>query len=270
MTHPVPHILLIGCGKMGSALLRGWLKTNLVERIEVVDPGMRPPEFASTSVVTWHADNATLTDKPDVVVLAVKPQQIDKVLAAYRDLTESALFLSIAAGRTAASIAKGLNAPTASIVRCMPNLPASIGAGISVAVANQAVTPAQRAMAETMLRVMGDFAWVENEELIDAVTALSGSGPAYVFALVEAMAQAGEKLGLPPALAQRLARQTVIGSGLLLQQSPDSAESLRKAVTSPGGTTAAALARLQDENGLAPLLERAMQAAAARAKELAQ
>ncbi len=202
-------------------------------------------------------------------MLAVKPQAMEEVLPAYRRFAAGgALFVSIAAGKTLASFARALGGDAA-VVRAMPNTPAAIGRGIAVACANARVSPAQRALAERLLAAVGEVGWVQDEALIDAVTAVSGSGPAYVFLLIECLAKAGEAAGLPAGLATRLARATVAGSGELARLSPESAAALREAVTSPGGTTRAALDVLMAKDGLEPLLRRAVLAAAKRSRELA-
>ena len=260
-------ILLVGCGRMGSALLTGWLGRGVAPAdVVVVEPAR--PAFDGVTVV---ADAAEIPAgfAPDVVVLAVKPQVMAGVLPPYRRFADHALVLTIAAGKPIASFRAALGEGTA-IVRAMPNTPAAVGRGITVGCAGPGVTAAQRTLAAELLSAVGEVGWVEDEAQIDAVTALSGSGPAYVFLLVEAMAAAGARLGLDPDLAMRLARATVSGSGELLRQSADDAASLRRAVTSPGGTTAAALAVLMDETaGFGPLLERAIAAAEARSRELA-
>jgi len=258
------HTLLVGCGKMGRALLNGWLKTNPDLHITVVEPGT-PTGLPAHIAVFGSAADLPSALKPDLVVFAIKPQQLDGVLASYRRFA-GATFLSIAAGKTLAKLAAGLGA-NAAIIRAMPNTPAAIGQGISVAMANAHVSEAGHALAEAALSAGGQVAWVAEEAQLDAVTAVSGSGPAYVFLLVEAMAAAGVSSGLPPALAMQLARQTVIGSGALLGAEAASAADLRAAVTSPGGTTAAALAVLQP--ALHDLMTEAVRAATARARELA-
>jgi len=205
---------------------------------------------------------------PDAVVFAVKPQIIDEVLPAYRRWARpQTLFLSIAAGITIAGISRHLG--DAAIIRTMPNTPAAIGRAITVACANPRVTAGQRRLAEALLAAIGESAWVEDEALLDAVTAVSGSGPAYVFLLIEALAEAGARVGLPPDLALRLATETVAGSGELARLSPDSPARLRENVTSPGGTTRAALDVLMADDGLARLLQRAVAAATLRSRELA-
>ena len=270
MIIPNPY-LLIGSGKMGGAMLRAWQRQGPIS-ITVIDPASPSPDLANIPGVTWLAtpDRIPTSFQPEAIILAIKPQQMASTLPLYARF-KSSVFLSIAAGQTLAHITKLLGGDKYAIVRSMPNLPASIGAGVTVAVANQNVTPAQHALCKKLLRAVGDVIWTEDESLLNAVTALSGSGPAYVFALVEAMTAAGEKLGLPAAFAAQLARQTIIGSGALLAQSSESADYLRQSVTSPGGTTEAALKHLLAANcGLPNLMERAMHAATARAKELAE
>ena len=261
-------VLLVGGGKMGGALLKGWVR-QIKAKVVVVDPAPQPDDL-KIAEVTWldAAEKIDLLFRPDAVVLAVKPQHMASILPAYARFTSS-VFLSIAAGQTLGTLEKLLGG-TPAIVRAMPNLPASIGQGISVAVANPQVTDAQRELCGKLLAAGGEVAWITNEAQLDSVTALSGSGPAYVFALVETMAAAGEKLGLPAALALQLARQTVVGSGALLAQSPETPTALRQAVTSPAGTTAAALDHLLAADGLPELMLRTLRAAAERAKELAK
>lgn len=239
---------------MGSALLKGWARPGTLV-VEPNDPGHLPNIEAAGDIA------------PELVVFAVKPQQLADVVPAYAKF-KSATFLSIAAGKTIAGF-EAMLGQGAAIIRCMPNTPAAIGKGISVAVANKNVTAEGRRLADTALKAGGMVEWVEDERLLDAVTALSGSGPAYVFHLVEVMAKAGEAMGLASDLAMKLARQTVIGSGHLLEQSPDAASALREAVTSPGGTTAAALDILMGQERLQNLMTEALKAAQARSKELA-
>jgi pyrroline-5-carboxylate reductase len=264
-------LLLVGCGKMGGALLRGIAAANLVSEMVVVEPSSAPPELKLLPGVVWkHApDELDPLFVPDVILVAVKPQVLGGVLPFYGRYKNS-VFLSIAAGLTLKKLAEILKNPAASIIRTMPNLPASIGQGMTVAVANLYVTPAQRGLCDKLLQAVGVTAWVEDESLIDVVTALSGSGPAYIFALCEAMAKAGEAMGLSAAMASQLARQTVIGSGALLAHVKESASELRQAVTSPKGTTEAALKHLLGGDALYELVLSAMKANAARAKELAE
>ena len=263
-------LVLVGCGKMGSAMLRGWLAGGAISRFHVVEPEDMPPGFAPAPEIAWHTTPDTLPPEltPDAVVFAVKPQVVDAVLPPYRRWARpETLFVSIVAGKTLAGLGRHLGA--AAIVRTMPNTPAAIGRAITVACANFRVSQAQRRLCDRLLAAIGESAWVEDEALLDAVTAVSGSGPAYVFLLIEALARAGEAEGLPPALALRLARSTVAGAGELARLSSEDPVSLRENVTSPGGTTRAALDVLMAADGLEPLLARAVAAAAARSRALA-
>lgn len=252
---------------MGSAiLLRAAPKFDTC----VVEPSPPPSNLTSLGNIIWVSSPERIDPafRPDIILLAIKPQHMASTLPAYARYKTS-VFLSIAAGFSLASIETSL-ASSFAVVRSMPNLPASIGEGMTVAVANKNVTSEQRSLCDIILKAVGETAWVEEEHLIDAATALSGSGPAYVFALCEVMAKAGESLGFSSNLSAKLARQTLIGSGHLLDQSPQSAEDLRKAVTSPGGTTEAALKELLASNGLQELIQKTMNAALHRAKELAK
>jgi pyrroline-5-carboxylate reductase len=263
-------LVLIGCGKMGSALLRGWIASGAASYFRVVEPAGRPPEFAATAEISWYRTPEDLPHEPapDAVVFAVKPQAIDAILPDYRRWAcPHTLFVSIVAGKTIAGITRHLG--PAALVRTMPNTPAAIGRGITVACADPRVTPGQRRLCDQLLAAAGESAWVEDEALLDAVTAVSGSGPAYVFLLIESLAKAAEAVGLPPDLAMRLARSTVAGSGELARLSDESPAQLRENVTSPGGTTRAALDVLMAEDGLVPLIGRAVAAAALRSRELA-
>lgn len=258
-------ILLVGCGKMGSAMLSGWLdqgiKASDVVVVEPSAPALGVAVVASESQIP--ADFA-----PDVVVLAVKPQVMAEALPPYARFGK-AVFLSIAAGKPIAFFRSHLGA-SAAIIRAMPNTPAAVRRGITVCCPGPNVTAEQRSLCQSLLESVGEVGWLEDEGLMDAVTAVSGSGPAYVFLLAETLAQAGINQGLPEDLAVRLARATVAGSGELLRQSSESAAQLRKNVTSPGGTTAAALAVLMAENnGVPSLMNEAVAAATRRGKELA-
>lgn len=262
-------ILLVGCGKMGSALLTGWLSRGVAATdVIVVEPN--PVADLPSGIRQATAAEAIPADfRPAIVMLAVKPQVMDQVAPAYaRYADHGACFLSIAAGKTLASL-NSLLGGRAAVVRSMPNTPAAVGAGITVCCANAAVADQQRQTCQSLLEAVGEVGWVEEEALIDTVTAVSGSGPAYVFWLTECLAAAGEKAGLDAALAARLARATVSGSGLLMQRSAETPAQLRKNVTSPNGTTQAALDVLMASDGLAPLMERAVAAAARRSRELA-
>ena len=264
-------LLLVGCGKMGAALLRGVAAAGFVSDIAVVEPSPLPENLKNLPNMSWHASPDTLPSSfvADVVLIAVKPQMMAEALPPYARFKD-AVFLSIAAGVTQAKLADLLGNPAVAIVRSMPNLPASIGQGATVAVPNQRVSAHQKELCDKILRAAGTVFWASDEGLLDVVTALSGSGPAYVFALCEAMEAAGKAMGLPPDMARQLARQTIIGSGALMSVAEESAENLRRAVTSPKGTTEAALKILQADPGLNDLVQKAMQAAAARAAELAR
>jgi pyrroline-5-carboxylate reductase len=263
-------LVLVGCGKMGSALLDGWIAARTASRFLVVEPAGPPAALATEATISWHrsAGELPVEPAPDAVLFAVKPQILDQVLPDYRRWAASGtLFVSIVAGKTIAGMTRHLGA--AALVRTMPNTPAAIGRGITVACANRRVTAEQRRLCEELLAAAGESAWVEDEALLDAVTAVSGSGPAYVFLLIEALAEAAEAVGLPPELAARLARSTVAGSGELAWRVAETPAQLRENVTSPGGTTRAALDVLMAEDGLARLIRRAVGAAAARSRELA-
>jgi pyrroline-5-carboxylate reductase len=267
-------LLLAGAGNMGSAMLAGWLEQGLApSQIIVQDPAPPPRtnELLARHGITAQSTLASLPEPPAVIIVAVKPQVMDEVFPPLGKLAgKNTVVVSIAAGRTIAGFEKHLPKGTA-VVRTMPNTPAAIGRGITVCVPNAHVTPAQRSACDQLLRAVGEVAWVDDEGLIDAVTAVSGSGPAYVFHLAECLAAAGVKAGLAPELAQTLARCTVAGSGELLHRSDLGADVLRQNVTSPGGTTFAALQVLMAEKGgLAELMREAVAAATRRSRELAK
>jgi len=266
------RLLLVGCGKMGGAMLRGWLARSMAAaNVVVVEPTVEAlGDLANRGIAHMTTPGAIPGSfAPEIVVLAVKPQFLDEAIDHYaRYAGPTTLFLSIAAGKTIAYFQRHLGSQ-AVIVRAMPNTPAAIGRGISVAVAHPLVTPVQHDLAETLLSACGEVAWVEDEGLIDPVTALSGGGPAYVFLLIEAMAEAGRKAGLPADLAMRLARHTVSGAGELAHLSPESAAQLRQNVTSPKGTTLEALKILMAPDGIQQLFDRAIAAATRRSRELA-
>lgn len=258
-------IVLLGCGKMGSALLAGWLEAGLpAASVWVLEPN--PSDWLKGLKV--HL-NEGVPPAPAVALLAVKPQMMGAALPALQALGNGrTLVLSIAAGTPIASFAQVFGARTP-IVRAMPNTPAMVGRGITGICANAHAGAAGLAMARELMQAVGQVVELEGEHQIDAVTALSGGGPAYVFHLIEAMAAAGEALGLAPAVAMQLARATVCGAGELAFRSPETAAQLRINVTSPGGTTAEALKHLMDgETGLPPLMRRAVKAAADRGAEL--
>lgn len=266
-------VVLAGAGKMGTALVQGWLARGLPPSSIIIQEPTLSPETAA--VVDAHGlrvspELSDLKAPPAVIVAAVKPQVMDSVFAPLARLAgPDTVVLSIAAGRSIASFEKYL-APRIAVVRAMPNTPAAIGRGITGAVGNAHLTSDQKAMCSALLSAVGDVVWVPDESLIDAVTAVSGSGPAYVFLLVECLTKAGVKAGLDIETATTLARATVSGAGELLHQSPLSAEALRKNVTSPGGTTAAALNVLMRDDGLQPLLNEAVLAAKERGRVLGQ
>jgi pyrroline-5-carboxylate reductase len=262
-------VALVGAGKMGGAMLEGWIGLGVdPSRIVVIEPQPAPP-VAALAERGLHLNPDAKSVRADAIVLAVKPQTAPEVMAEVAALTAPAsVVVSIMAGRSIAFLDRALPHGTA-IIRAMPNTPAAIGRGITVAVPNARVTPAQRRLAHVLLAATGAVEWIADENLMDAVTAVSGSGPAYVFLLAESLAGAGEAAGLPADLSARLARATVAGSGELLHRSPLDAAALRRNVTSPGGTTAAALDVLMAADGLDPLMERAIAAATRRSRELA-
>ncbi|MFQ5466499.1 MAG: pyrroline-5-carboxylate reductase, partial [Kiloniellaceae bacterium] len=253
-------LLLVGCGKMGGALLDGWLRHGAAPRdIFVVEPN---PDMATglqgrgvTVAAGLHALPAHVA--PAVIVLAIKPQQTDAAvpgLAPYAG--RGGVLLPIVAGRTIGYFERSLGAPP--IVRAMPNTPAAVGRGMSVLCANAAASAAQRQVCEALMGAVGEVAWVDDEGLLDAVTAVSGGGPAYVFLLIECLARAGVEAGLPEDLAMDIARATVAGAGELVFRSEQPASTLRRNVTSPAGTTLEALKVLMAEDGLQPLMTRAI------------
>ena len=262
-------LVLVGAGNMGGAMLNGWLESGInPASVVVIDP--KPSDamsvrLAGAGVKCVSAPPEGLT--AGILILAVKPQMMDQVLEGLTGLVgPTTVSLSVAAGKTIAYFEERLGG---AIVRTIPNTPAMIGRGITGAVANAAVSEEAKAEIDRLLSVCGPVEWVEDEAQIDAITAVSGSGPAYVFYLVECMAEAGRKCGLPADLAMRLARATVTGAGELMNRSPDDAATLRQNVTSPNGTTAAALAVLMAEDGIQPLFDEALAAAADRSRELA-
>ena len=264
-------LVLVGAGKMGGAMLEGWLATGLDPRgVTILDP------FAGEGVAALCAENGMALNPaapaagPDALVLATKPQMLDEAAGPVDAIVgPGTVVISILAGKTIADLRARLPRARA-IVRAMPNLPASIGRGATGAAASPEVDERQRLFADALLRSVGIVEWLPSEDLVDAVTAVSGSGPAYVFHLAECLAEAGVAAGLPADLAARLARATVTGAGELLLQSDLDPASLRRNVTSPGGTTAAALEVLMAERGgMADLMRQAVAAAKRRAGELA-
>jgi pyrroline-5-carboxylate reductase len=263
------RIVLVGAGKMGGAMAAGWLDGGLeASSLAIVEPN--PSREIEVLAARGAAINPADPAPPDVLVLAVKPQSLDAVAPQIGGLAnERTLVLSILAGKTIANLRARLPRAGA-FVRAMPNTPAAIGRGVTAAFAGFEATEDQRRWCESLLRAVGTFYWLKDEAEMDAVTAISGGGPAYVFALTEALAAAAERLGLQPELAMNLARGTVEGAGELMRRESATAPAvLRRNVTSPGGTTAAALAVLQGEGGLDDLMARAAAAARARAAEMA-
>ena len=264
-------VVLIGAGKMGGSMLEGWLRQGLDRnQVIVVDPAP-PPETAAriAELKIRHEKAPPQGVVAGVILLAVKPQVADAVLATLGHLAgPGTLVVSIMAGKTLATLEAAFPKATA-VIRSIPNTPAAVSRGVTVAVPNANVSAPQRALAHALLSAIGICEWIAEEALMDVATAVSGSGPAYVFLLVEALARAGAAAGLPADLSQRIARGTIVGAGELLRQSELSADVLRKNVTSPGGTTAAALNVLMADNGFDPLLEQAVAAATKRGRELA-
>jgi pyrroline-5-carboxylate reductase len=265
-------LLLVGAGKMGGAMLDRWLERGLDPGgVTILDPyleGGRWAQCAKLGIATARTVREASDRAYKVMVLAVKPQSMSEALMQVAPLVAvDTIVLSIAAGVRLATLEAGLRNGQP-IVRAMPNTPAQVGMSMTVAVPNASMSKDARAVVDFLLSSIGKLAWVEDEALIDAATAVSGSGPAYVFLLAECLAEAACEAGLPGALADELARQTVAGSGALLAESPLPPETLRKNVTSPGGTTQAALEVLMADKGLRPLLIRAVAAAKKRSIEL--
>ena len=269
MTDPLPPILLLGGGKMGGAMLAGWRERGLAPSF-VVDPATAASGLSGGGVEVLASAEAIPADfRPAAIVLAVKPQQANAALPGLaRFVANDAVVLSIMAGRTIAALQAVLG-PGSAVVRAMPNTPAAIRRGITVACPGPGVTPAQHTLCDSLLASVGEVAWVDDEGLIDAVTAVSGGGPAYVFLLAELLERAAAEQGIPQSLARRLARVTVAGSGALLAASAEDASALRIAVTSPGGTTERALAVLMADAAWPALVSHAIDAATARSRELA-
>ncbi len=264
-------LLLVGCGKMGGAMLEGWLASGATGAgAYLVEPAGAPAFDGKPGVrVVSSADDLPEDLSPQVIVFAVKPQVMSSVVGAYRRFTKpDCLFVSVAAGTTIGFFESELGS-SAAIVRAMPNTPAAVGQGMTVLCPNAHASAQQLAEADLLLRAVGETATIDDETLMDAVTGVSGSGPAYIFLMIECMTQAGIDAGLPEELAGKLAMQTVAGAGHLARLSPEPPDQLRRNVTSPGGTTQAALNVLMDDDGLQPLMTRAVAAATNRGKELA-
>ena len=273
LANAVP-LVLVGAGKMGGAMLAGWLQNGLdATGVTIIDPSPAPEMQALIAARGMH--HATLAPEglaARVLVIAVKPQSMNAVLPALRPLVGAdTLVVSVAAGTTIDTLSAGLETATrgGTVVRVMPNTPAQVGRGMSVAVAKGGLTDTDKTLVTALMSAVGAVAWIDDEADIDAVTGVSGSGPAYVFYMVEAMAAAARAAGLGEELAMQLARQTVAGAGELLHRSDLDAATLRKNVTSPGGTTAEGLRVLMSDDALEDLMTRAVAAATHRSRELA-
>ncbi len=264
-------LLLVGCGKMGGALLEGWLSQGVSPaEVWIVEPNAASIQGFTARGVQHAAEPGVLPGDfaPALMVFAVKPQMLAAALPAYRGFAaQGAAALSIAAGWRIAGFEQALGAATP-IVRAMPNTPAAVGRGMTVLCANSKAGAKLRDTCGELLAAVGEIAWVDDEGLMDAVTAVSGGGPAYVFLLIECLARAGAEAGLPEDLAMLCARVTVAGAGELVHMASEPASQLRENVTSPGGTTLEALKILMAEDGLQPLMTRAIAAATARSREL--
>ncbi|ODR99580.1 pyrroline-5-carboxylate reductase [Methyloceanibacter superfactus] len=263
-------LLLVGAGKMGGALLEGWLQQGLdPATVSFKTPRCRTRwQHSPQRTASWQAMRPSYRRRPAVILIAVKPDVAEKLLPEVEPMVgDETVVLSIAAGRTLQSLSRYLP-ETVAVVRAMPNTPASVGQGMTVAIANANVTQQQKNECDALMSAVGEVIWVEDEALLDPVTAVSGSGPAYVFLLAECLEEAGIAAGLPHELAERLARATVAGAGELLRRSDLEPAQLRKNVTSPKGTTAAALDVLMGEDALKDLLTQAVAAAAKRSREL--
>lgn len=263
-------LVLVGAGKMGGALLEGWLSVGLdPSGAAILDPKPAPEieALCGRHGIALNPPTASL-QPPQAVVLAIKPQSLDEAASMIdRLIGPETLIVSILAGKTIRDLRRRVPHARA-VVRAMPNLPASIRRGATGAFANSEASEPQKAMAHALLASVGSVEWLGSEALLNAVTAVSGSGPAYVFFLTECLARSGEDAGLPADLAARLARATVVGAAQLLAQSDQPPEQLRRNVTSPGGTTAAALDVLMAAPGLDPLMRAAVSAAKRRSEEL--
>lgn len=263
------NVTLVGAGNMGGAMLRGWLSNGMQpNQVTVIDPS---PSDAMKDYLSYEQiacrSSAEGLEPSDVLLVAVKPQMMEKVLPGLRPLvSENTVIVSVAAGTQLET----LTAPFGNVaaIRVMPNTPSLVGRGMSVGCPNAKATSLHKQQVGQLMQAIGHMEWVDEETLIDAVTAVSGSGPAYVFHLAECMAAAGIKAGLPEDLAMTLARETVSGAGELLRQSDDDPGTLRKNVTSPGGTTAAALEVLMGDGGMPALFDNAIAAAKRRSEEL--
>jgi pyrroline-5-carboxylate reductase len=267
----IKSLWIVGAGKMGQALYRGWVSAGIaIDAITLIDPTSKPADVELRPTDIWLNAPSTHASKPNIILFAVKPQSMPDTVTAYRTfLQPETLVLSIAAGIATATMQKLCDDNNQPIVRLMPNTPAMIGQGITAGFANAFVSEMQRQIVEKLFQAAGQFLWLDDEQNMHAVTAVSGSGPAYVFALIEALTAAGITHGLSSAIAEQLARQTVIGSAALAAAQADiSPAQLRQNVTSPNGTTAAGLAILQAEKGLDDLIRQTVAAATQRSVDL--
>jgi len=264
-------LVLVGAGKMGGAMLEGWLRSGAdSDKLVTLDPSpsSEVKKVIEKHGVRWNPPISSIGNA-QVILIAVKPQIMEEVLPSIIPLARSKpLIISVAAGKTIASFERHFG-NTAAIIRTIPNTPAAVGRGITALAVNANVSPAQLQLARTLLSAIGEVVTVPDEGMIDAATAVSGSGPAYVFYLTECLAAAGAKAGLPADLAMQLARTTVAGAGELMRMSSEPPAALRQNVTSPKGTTHAALQVLMGENGMQPLFDRAIAEATRRSRELA-
>lgn len=267
MSKKAYSMTLLGCGKMGGAMLRSWIDQGLLTKVIIIDPSEIPKEFTNDPRIKHirTADNHSIDT--DVFTIAVKPQTLEKSVKNINEIQKATALLSILAGKSIKSL-ECIFSSDASIIRAMPNTPASIGKGANVVIANSNVSEHQKDCVSELLNCLGMTEWIEDESLMNAVTALSGSGPAYIFYIIEMLAHSGEKLGLKPKLAMSLARQTVIGSASLAESDKDTpACKLRENVTSPKGTTEAALRILMDGRAQG-IFNEALLAARKRGEEL--
>ena len=260
-------ILLIGYGNMGKALIEGWLKKNRsIQSITIISPNVKKDHSQPPLVFLNRPDELSDSFHPDVIFLAVKPQKMSDILGNYKKFSAS-LFVSIVAGKKI-SFFESFLSQSHPIIRTMPNTASAVQKGMTVAIANKTVTQAQKTLCHTLLKAIGEVAWIDNEDQMDVITSLSGSGPAYLFFITETLANIGIEFGLEEKFAKQLARQTVIGAGALLDKDSTDPEILRHHVTSPGGTTEAALTILKAD--LPSLLKKAMESAKKRSIELSQ
>lgn len=259
------NLLLIGCGHLGQTMLRRWLAQDSTLHVTIIKPTPLDAEFITPRIV-WHSSRPAPLPVPDAILYAVRPQQLADVLPLYKNLAQECLNISVAAGWSLAKFTTLLG--HVPLIRTMPNLPAQIGQAITPAIANTLCTSAHRIMAEHLFGMIGKLVWLDHESQMDAATALSGSGPAYVFYLAAAMREAGIALGLRDDLATELARATVQGAGNYLAQPICNIATLHQTMLLPGGTTEAAFTRLLADNGMMQLMKETMQRAATRAAEI--